>query len=295
MHLQAYDLAELQFAYCYHAYLRWCTHRLRPILPLARLDRSVLTELASPFEIHVLECSASPTELRLLVSLKPPEAISASASKLKGKTSRWLREALGLKAPLNLLSKGYFACTCGKSTRDQVDQYLEQQSAHHGYAGRPLPPVHVERYELTSASEALLQANHAYTRLRFHLVLATWRRHGIFAVEEARAVARRWRALQAEHPFALLKVSFVPDHVHIAAGLHPSLAPANLAVALMNAAQDILAEQFADSLIRAGVNRLWQPSAYVGSFGDLASPQVQAYIRNWHAATQREHATAEPR
>ena len=34
---------------------------------------------------------------------------------------------------------------------------------------------------------------------------------------------------------------------------------------------------------RAGLERLWEPSVYVGSFGDLATPKIQQYLRNWSA------------
>jgi REP element-mobilizing transposase RayT len=39
--------------------------------------------------------------------------------------------------------------------------------------------------------------------------------------------------------------------------------------------------QFERDVIQAGVERLWQPSAYVGSFGDLTSLAVSAYISQW--------------
>jgi REP element-mobilizing transposase RayT len=81
--------------------------------------------------------------------------------------------------------------------------------------------------------------------------------------------------------FALLKVSFLPDHVHVALRSHPGVPPADLVVELMNAAQWVIFERFAKAVIQARVERLWQPSAYIGSYGDLASPQISKYIHNW--------------
>src|SRR5262249_30973869 len=52
----------------------------------------------------------------------------------------------------------------------------------------------------------------------------------------------------------------------------------------MNAAQQIIFERFAAATIQARVERLWQPSAYIGSYGDLASPQISKYIQNWAGA-----------
>ncbi len=173
MFIQGYQVAELHFAYCYHVYLRWSTYRLQPFQPLARLDQAGLTELVEPYGIHILECKSGPTDLRVLASLKPEESIATCASKLKGRVSRWLREALHREQAANLLSKGYFACTSGKSTREEVEKYLDQQSEHHGYADRVLPPVFVREYTPSGELESRVEAKHAFTRLQFHLVLTT--------------------------------------------------------------------------------------------------------------------------
>ena len=76
-------------------------------------------------------------------------------------------------------------------------------------------------------------------------------------------------------------MSFVPDHVHVALRVHPARSPADTVVELMNAAQEVMEQELAS----AGLNRLWQPSAYVGSYGDLASPQVRSYIENWKSSS----------
>ena len=284
MLIQPYRPEELHFAYCYRAYLRWRTYQGRCCPPLAKLDQPTLDGIARRYDIHVLESASDETDLLVLVSLLPPETISGCASKLKGQTSKWLSEALQLQQPTDLLSRGYFACTAGKSTREAVEQYLSTQCEHHHYADRPHPPVFVQVYDLSPEDEARLQPAHARTVLQLHLVLATWKRQGVLVSESAQTVAEQWRGLGQELQFALLKVSFVPDHVHVAVQVHPSVSPADVAVALMNAAQKVVFEQYSDAAIRARVDRLWQPSAYIGAYGDLASPQVSKYIENWSVA-----------
>jgi REP element-mobilizing transposase RayT len=278
-----YRLSELSFAYCYHAYLRFSARWRRPCPPLERLGCDVLNELTLPLEIHTLECRTTPNDVRALVSLKPAEAIATCASKVKGRVSRWLREALALSRPEGLLAKGYFACTSGKTTAAQVDEYLQTQGEHHGYASRRVPPIFVQEYVPAPALEECLRAAHSCTMLRLHLVFATWRRHGVFAEAEARTVALQWQSLQQAERFALLKVSFVPDHVHLAVRVHPAVAPGRLPVTLMNSAQGVIWHQFAGAAIAARLERLWQPSGYIGGYGDLASPQIQAYLRGWEA------------
>lgn len=279
MFLQPYQPHELRFAYCYRLYLRCRTYRSRPLLPLVELDLPILNSLVCPYDIRVLECASDPTNLLVLASLEPSETISGCAGKLKGRTSNWLREALHLEEPTNLLSRGYFACTVGKSSRTAVEQYLEQQAEHHGYKQRLLPPVFVEQYDLSPEDEARISTKHAVVVAQFHMVLATWRRKGVFGSHQGRRIAAQWRSLQNDRRIALLKVSFVPDHVHIALRLHPSVAPANVAAQLMNSAQEISQRD----LISAGLERLWQPSGYIGSYGNLASPQIRKYIDNWRS------------
>jgi REP element-mobilizing transposase RayT len=281
MQVKDFELQELHFAYCYHAYLHWRTHRRKPYPVLATLNGLTLHSLVESIGIHVLECVSQPTETRALVSLRPEETMSGCASKLKGQASKWLRQQLGLQQPTTLLARGYFASTSGGTTPQKVEAYLQDQGEHHGYCHRVLPPIFVQTYQPDGVEQPWLHAEHACTHLQFHLVLATWRRHGVFGAAEGAAVAARWLELQREHCFALRKVSFVPDHVHVAVFLPPTQAPAQLVLTLMNEGQRLLVERFPEELVRAGVPRVWQPSAYVGSYGDLATPQVQKYLERW--------------
>ncbi len=276
-----YSLDEVQFAYCNRIFLRWRTHRNRPILALAALDQCTLSEIAAQYSLEILESASSQNELMAQVSMKPDESISTCASKLKGQISKWLRLKLGLETPTDLLSKGYFACTVGNSTSAAVEAYLSKQSEHHGYASRVLPPVYLREYEPAANDDRIVAPRHAWVLARFHLVFSTWRRRGVFGSADASAVAEQWEHMQTRLRFRLIKVSFVPDHVHIAVRLHPAVSPAALSVELMNAAQEFAFSKLAQSVIEAGVERLWQPSAYLSSYGDLASGQIRAYIDNW--------------
>lgn len=286
MFIQPYQREELSFAWCYRVYFRFQTYRKTPQPSLAELDLATLNALVEPYGLHVLEATAGPSDVLLLVSLKPDESVSACAGKIKGRISKWLREQLHLAEPRKLLSRGYFACTTGKSSAEAVDQYLEQQGEHHGYASRPHPPLFVQTYAITSDDQQRLSTPHAVTHLRFHLVLATWRRKGVFGRAEGEAIAGRWREIQDEARIAIQKVSFVPDHVHAAVHFHPSVSPAKLIPVLMNTAQELCWKEFEPSAVRAGIERLWQPSTYLGSYGDLESPKIAAYIRRWEEDPQ---------
>jgi REP element-mobilizing transposase RayT len=246
-----------------------------------------LDALLEPYHIRVLECVANATELKCIVSLRPIETISGCASKLKGRVSKWLCEELNLIEQQSLLSKGYFACTTGKTRSKIVERYLSLQAKHHGYFHRILPPIFVEQYQL---DEQRLSPKHAMVIAKFHLVFSTTGRQGIFGSSQGKRIAREWIKIQQEFQFALLKVSFVPDHVHVALQSHPAVAPATIAAALMNAAQQVVLNE----LIQAGVSCLWMNSAYVGSYGDLANAQIRKYMEKW-GSNKRENSTGQAR
>ena len=279
-----YTRKELHFAYSYQVYLRWHTHRLQAQPQLARFTSEELADLAAPYGIRILEFEGSDTEALALVSLSPEEAVAACASKLKGRVSGWLKEAIGLERPAALLGKGYFARTAGKSTRDAVEAYLGRQGDHHGYARRVIPPVFVESYALTFSDEERLNAPHSKAVLQFHIVLASWHRHGVFGQESGEMIARFWRGMQNVYRFALLKVSFVPDHVHLAVRVHPSVSPADLVLELMNAAQETMFRELPEHIIQADISRLWQPSGYVGAYGDVTAARMKGYVGKWGRA-----------
>lgn len=242
------------------------------------------------YDIRVLECVTSTTELRCIVSLKPAEPISVCASKLKGRVSKWLREELQLTEmqPV-LLSKGYFACTTGKTRTKVVERYLSLQAEHHGYSSRIHPPIFVDEYRLSEQDESRILPKHAVVIARFHLVFSTMRRRGILGSVQGRRIATEWLRIQRELKFALIKVSFVPDHVHIAVRTHPSISPAAVVAVLMNAAQEVMKQE----MIQAGVDRLWMNSAYIGSYGDLSNPQIRKYMDG--ISDERECSTGQAR
>ena len=284
MPAQPYTLADTHFAYCYRVFLRCHTHRRVQIPALGALDTEQFSALAAPYNIQVLESSTDDRSLMLQVSLRPNETVSACASKLKGQISKGLQESTEQEQPAKLLGRGYFACTSGKSPKNAVLAYLDKQGDHHGYAERVIPPVYAETFEAGDRKASALTPAHAFTYLQFHVVLATWLRKGVFGSRSGAAIAREWKRMEAGERFSLLKVSFVPDHVHIAVRIHPGVSPGELALKMMKAAEDLMRAEFREHLIQAGLDDLWQPSAYLGSYGDVTSKVVTGYMRKWAAS-----------
>ena len=279
--LRQYTPDELKLACSYQVYLRWRTHRNRRFAELSSLEREVLASLVVPHDIRVLECRSDERNVLSFVSLGHEEPVSACVSKLKGKVSKMLRQRIGSQAPDRLLSRGYFACTYGKSSAETIEEYLSRQGKHHGYEDRPCPPVYVKEYPPSSADEARLHPKHGRAVLRFHLVLPTQMRLGILGARSGEALAQRWRELGQNGDFGLIKISVVPDHVHLAVRAHPKLPPGSLVLSLMNTGQETMFESFLHDVRRVGASRVWQPGAYIGAYGDFESPKIRKYIRDW--------------
>jgi REP element-mobilizing transposase RayT len=281
MYYEPYEAGQLHLAYCHRVHFRFQTHCRLPQPYLEALRQDEFQASLAPYGIRLLDVASDEVDLLCQVSLRPEECVAACASKFKGRLSKWLRTAQGLDAPAKLLAIGYLACTVGDPTRKDIEGYIGRQGEHHGYSERPLPPVFVEEYPLPAVAAVRLDAAHNVSLLRYHLVFGTMYRRGVFTQTEAAGVVAAWQSLQAAEQFALLKVSFVPDHVHAAVRVHPSVAPLALAVKLMNLAQEVMFERFPEVVIRYSANRLWENGAYVGSFGELSSRAVRAAIEEW--------------
>jgi len=108
-------------------------------------------------------------------------------------------------------------------------------------------------------------------------------RKDVFGSESGPRVASEWQTLGKTKRFFLEKVSFVPDHVHLAVRLHPAVKPTEAVLELLNAAEILMHREFPEHLIQAGGTRLWQPGAYVGAYGDVTSGTVKNYIAHWRS------------
>ena len=282
MLIQPYRSDELKFAYCNRVFFRTRTHRRKVVASLVDFNAKSLDKLLQPYDIRILEFESKESDIQGLLSLKPTESIATAISKTKGRISKWLTENIpsdGTQEKQKHLAVGYFAVTIGPSNASMLDTYLEKQSEHHGYADRARPPICVQAFLHSESERMALETDHAVTVLRYHLVLATEYRRGVFTDESARDVTERW--LELQNKFLIDKVSFLPDHVHVAVTVHSTVAPADVAVVLMNSGQEFIWRQYPHLAIRARVKRLWQSSAYTGSFGDLGSNAVRAYMHRW--------------
>jgi REP element-mobilizing transposase RayT len=171
---------------------------------------------------------------------------------------------------LYTLEELHFAYCCHVYFRWQTDQrkpHAVLRQIARDELEQERPDVHVLQVEASDTEMAILAS------IRPTDSVAT--------AAAAESITRRWETLMEEQRFGFRKISFVPDHVHLAIHAHPTVVPGKLVVQLLNISQDVLRDDFEHLIVRTGNPRVWKPSAYVGTFGDMANALIQAYLRRW--------------
>lgn len=274
MHLA--PLTTLNWAYQLHYYLCFRTLSRKPVFAEqenADLLVATLSEICQRHEYHLLDSRAYPDHVRCLLSLRPSQAISTVIQTIKANSSRECGATLKLTPPL--WQRGYLARSVGHVRIDRVKQYLDQQSEHHGYASRVLPPIF--RYRATSP--VALTAQHAVFELNHHLVFATEHRKGIFDSARGAALGHYWLQVAEKRGFAIDRISIVPDHVHLLVRTVPKMSIEECALSLLNNGQYFVGRHSPQAFVQAGIEQLWQESAYAGTCGEMTTALMKSFLR----------------
>jgi putative transposase len=223
-------------------------------------------------DYHRLSLKIRPSDVQLLLSLRPDHQISTVLKKLKGESSRLVCEELGIKPPL--WARGYLARSAGRATIKAVKAYLERQVEHHGYTDRWLPPV----FRFRAGVSKILSVAHASFDLKHHLVFATKFRRGVFNSKLGQALVYYWLKVAAKREFALDQATVLPDHVHMIVRIKPTMSIEECALLLMNNGQYFVGTNYQERLIEAKIDQLWQASAYAGTCGELSTALLKKFL-----------------
>lgn len=273
MRLQPYT--QMHWAYQLHYYLCFQAHRRRSLFISDEQTTMLLNTLAqvcSQHEYHLLRSRIYPDHLRCLVSLRPNQAIATVMKRIKGIVSREYGVRFATAPPL--WARGYLARSVGRVRVESVRRYLEHQASHHGYDRRVRPPV----FRYHTKTIAHLSAAHAAFDLTHHLVFATHYRSAVFDSVVGESLTNYWLKVAAKRGFAIEQISIVPDHIHLIVKIVPKISIEDCAFALINNGQDFVGRRFPQLLVQAGIQQLWQPSAYAGTCGEMTTALVKAFL-----------------
>jgi putative transposase len=113
----------------YH--LIWCPKRRRKILggSIAERLEQLLRETANELGCEVIELAIQPDHVHFFVSATPDLAPNQIVARVKGKSSRILRQEFPylMKMP-SLWTRSYFISTAGNVATETIKQYIQAQS-----------------------------------------------------------------------------------------------------------------------------------------------------------------------
>jgi REP-associated tyrosine transposase len=268
-------LTELSWAYQLHYYLCFRTHRRRKLFSSPERNDALnqaLSEICERHEYHLLKARAYDDHLRCLLSLRPSDSISKVLQTVKTNLSRELGKSFGVKAPI--WADGFLARSVGRVRIDVVKKYLDSQAEHHGYARRTRPPV----FRFVAQNPVTLTSAHSAFDLNHHIVIATRYRRGVFGSRTGEELITYWHRVASKKDFAIDRATVLPDHIHLIVRIVPKISIQNTVLALMNNGQHWLGTRYPNLLVEAGVNQLWQPSAYVGSTGRMTTALMKSFL-----------------
>ncbi len=117
------------FSCTYHVV--WCPKYRREVLidAVARRLEQIIREVCEEHQAEVLSLEIMPDHVHLLVEVDPQFGIHRLVKRLKGRSSRYLRQefrALTTRMP-SLWTNSYFVSTVGGAPLSVIKQYIENQ------------------------------------------------------------------------------------------------------------------------------------------------------------------------
>ncbi len=70
----------------------------------------------------------------------------------------------------------------------------------------------------------------------------------------------------------------MPDHVHLLVGIVPKMSIEECALLLLNNGQHFVSKHFPRLLVQAGIDGLWQASAYAGACGRVTTALMKKFL-----------------
>jgi putative transposase len=119
--------------YCIQFHLVFCVKYRRKVLtvPVSERLKSLVSEIASKFDVHVIEQETDLDHIHVLFASKPSVTLSKFINSLKSVTSRMIRKEFPeVKKDLwedKFWSPSYFLASVGQVTLDDVKKYVENQ------------------------------------------------------------------------------------------------------------------------------------------------------------------------
>ena len=110
----------------------WCTKYRRPVLDTDEIRNRLIEiayEVSKELECEISEIEVMPDHVHMLISVPPKVGIAVAVRRIKGRTSRLLRQEFSgcsTRVP-TLWTRSYFCSTVGGAPLAVVKQYIKNQ------------------------------------------------------------------------------------------------------------------------------------------------------------------------
>lgn len=205
--------------------------------------------------LRPLDIQWSPTKITILISAKPTVSPIFMAQSLKGRLYNGLRHN---NTPTRF-SRKFSVTTVGQTRRHEVEAYIERQVQRSDFASSPFKArlsaftTTIPQVDLSTPSQTC-SSRYWYN---LHLVLVVDGRFRISDDERLNDLHQGTLRIAKVKRDRISTISVMPDHLHVALRPNIERSPEDTALSYMNNLGHLL-----------GVKALWQPSYYVGTFGE---------------------------
>jgi len=103
-------------------------------------------------------------------------------------------------------------------------------------------------------------------------------RAGVFDSTLGKALGQYWLRVAAKRGFAIDCQSVLPEHIHLLVRTVPMMSIEECALSLLNNRQHFVHQNQPQSLVQAGIEQLWQSSAYAGTCGKVTTALVKSFL-----------------
>jgi REP-associated tyrosine transposase len=109
----------------------WCPKRVRKVLvgPIRTRLEQIVREVAAENQWTVIEMAIQPDHVHLFVQADPNTLPSDLPRRIKGRSSRYLRDEFPqLRRLPSLWTRSFFLSTAGNVSQETIRKYIERQS-----------------------------------------------------------------------------------------------------------------------------------------------------------------------
>jgi REP element-mobilizing transposase RayT len=191
---------------------------------------------------------------QFLVSTRPDVSPERLLWSVKGRLQHVLRERMPAAVQRN-----YALRSIGTVKRQVVEGYIVDQLGHHEMADERVQ-ARLRGYQREHREVDLSvprESAHGRYWYNLHVVFVNSGRWMEIEDEVLSRLAHTIERVAAKRGHALSRVAVLPDHVHLAVGCNASESPEDVALSYMN-----------NCAYACGMKNVFQPSYYVGTFGE---------------------------